>query len=142
MSTPDNNEEAGKRSSATGPEVAKAVSPASPPTNETGETPEEADEGHVAIDGDDLLKRVRSFVGRFVIHPSTIALDAHVLWIAHTHLMDSWFTTPRLAVLSPEPGSGKSRLLEITVLLVPRPILSVQSTSAYVIRKIADQSAA
>ncbi len=77
---------------------------------------------------------------RFVIYPSAEAAIAHVLWVAHTHLMDAWFTTPRLAALSPEPGSGKSRLLEITALLVPRAILTVQSSPAYILRKISDQA--
>ena len=64
---------------------------------------------------------------------------AHVLWMGHTHLVGASFTTPRLAVLSPEPGSGKSRVLEITSLFVPNPVLSICSTSAYILRKIADQ---
>jgi hypothetical protein len=55
-------------------------------------------------------------------------------------MMDAWFSTPRLAVLSPEPGSGKSRVLEITMMLVPRPILSVNSSAAFILRMIADQT--
>jgi hypothetical protein len=90
------------------------------------------------IDGDDLLLRVHAFLRRFVCYPSEASSIAHVLWIAHTHLMDAWFSTPRLAVLSPEPGSGKSRLLEMTALLVPRPQLSVNSSAAYILRRIAD----
>ena len=35
--------------------------------------------------------------------------------------MDEWESTPRLAFLSPEPGSGKTRALEISETLVPRP---------------------
>jgi hypothetical protein len=37
-----------------------------------------------------LLDDVHAFLGRFVIYPSKEAHDAHVLWIAHTHLMDAW----------------------------------------------------
>lgn len=85
------------------------------------------------------LNAVESFLKRFVAYPSTNALVAHVLWIAHTHLMDSWDTTPRIAFLSPEKGSGKSRALEVTALLVPRPIESVNVSPAYLIRKISDQ---
>ena len=54
-----------------------------------------------------LLNDVRAFLGRFVAYPSEDARIAHTLWIAHTHLMDCWETTPRIAFLSPEPGSGK-----------------------------------
>lgn len=89
--------------------------------------------------GADLLDRVLAYARRFICYPSDEAGIAHVLWIAHTHLMDAWFSTPRLAVLSPEPGSGKSRVLEITALLVPNPLLSVNSSAAFVMRTIADQ---
>jgi hypothetical protein len=85
------------------------------------------------------LNEVERFLKRFVAYPSTNALVAHVLWIAHTHLMDAWDTTPRIAFLSPEKGSGKSRALEVTALLVPRPIESVNVSPAYLIRKISDQ---
>lgn len=91
------------------------------------------------IDGEDLLDRVYKYVGRFVNYPSIAAGKSHTLWIAHTHLMEAWFSTPRLAVLSPEPGSGKSRVLEMTALLVPRPLLSAVSSSAFIMRSIADQ---
>jgi hypothetical protein len=52
--------------------------------------------------------------------------------------MDKWDTTPRLAVLSKEPASGKSRVLEITENLVPRPVCSVNASPAYLFRRIAD----
>lgn len=60
------------------------------------------------------------------------------LWAAHAHAMDAWESTPRLAFVSPEPGSGKSRALEITELLVPRPVAAVNVTPAYLFRKVAD----
>lgn len=92
-----------------------------------------------SINGENLFDRIHTYLARFVSYPSKTSSIAHVLWIAHTHLMEAWFTTPRLAVLSPEPGSGKSRVLELTAILVPRPVFSVTSSSAYVLRKIADQ---
>lgn len=87
--------------------------------------------------GAELLGRVHSFLGRFVAYPSVEVHAAHVLWIAHTHLMDAWESTPRIAFLSPEPGSGKTRALEITELLVPRPVEAVNVTPAYLFRKVA-----
>ena len=91
------------------------------------------------IDGSDLLERVHKYVGRFVCYPTVAAGNAHTLWIAHAHLMGAWFSTPRLAVLSPEPGSGKSRVLEMTAVLVPNALLSAVSSSAFVMRSVADQ---
>lgn len=84
-----------------------------------------------------LLDQVHRFLGDFVAYPSSEARTAHVLWIAHTHMMDAWESTPRIAFLSPEPGSGKTRALEITELLVPRPVEAVNVTPAYLFRKVA-----
>lgn len=85
-----------------------------------------------------LLDDVQTFLSRFVAYPSPHALIAHVLWIAHVWLMDYWESTPRLAFLSPEPGSGKSRALEVTEPLVPRPVHAVNTTPAYLFRKVSD----
>jgi hypothetical protein len=89
--------------------------------------------------GDALLNEVHSFLERFIQYPSPHAHVAHTLWIAHAHLMVVWAETPRLAFLSPEPASGKTRALEITELLVPRPVLSVNATPAYLFRKVSDE---
>ena len=84
------------------------------------------------------LDHVHAFIGRFVSYPSPEAQTAHALWIAHAHFMEHWDSTPRMAFLSPEPGSGKSRALEVTALLVPRPVETVNATPAYLFRKVAD----
>jgi Protein of unknown function (DUF3631) len=83
-----------------------------------------------------LLDEVDAFLSRFVIYPSEQAKIAHVLWIAHTHLMDVWESTPRIAFLSPEPASGKTRALEISDLLVPSPVEAVNVSPAYLFRKV------
>jgi hypothetical protein len=88
-------------------------------------------------DGAAILDEVYDFLGRFVAYPSRHARIAHTLWIAHTHAMDAWESTPRIAFLSPEPASGKSRALEVTELLVPRPVEAVNVTPAYLFRKVA-----
>lgn len=92
-------------------------------------------------DGAAILRDVYDHLGRFVAYPSHHAKVAHVLWVAHAHLMDAWDTTPRIAFLSTEPGSGKSRALEVTESLVPNPLLAVSATPAYLIRRIADEDA-
>lgn len=87
--------------------------------------------------GAELLHDLREFLTRFVAYPSPEAAIAHALWIAHAHVMDAWESTPRIAFLSPEPGSGKTRALEITELLVPRPVEAINVTPAYLFRKVA-----
>ncbi len=89
-------------------------------------------------DGAALLYDLYHFLGRFVSYPSEHAQLAHALWISHAHLMECWESTPRLAFLSPEPGSGKTRALEVTETLVPRPVEAINATPAYLFRKVND----
>ena len=89
-----------------------------------------------ALDGAQILTDVHEFIGRFVAYPTEHAHVAHTLWIAHTHGMEAWDSTPRIAFLSPEPGSGKTRALEVTEPLVPGPVEAVNVTSAYLFRKV------
>jgi Protein of unknown function (DUF3631)/Domain of unknown function (DUF3854) len=94
----------------------------------------------ITWDGDlaALLDDVVTFLHRFVAYPNEHAGIAHALWTAHAHQMDAWESTPRIAFLSPEPGSGKTRALEVTELLVPRPVEAVNTTPAYLFRKVSD----
>ncbi len=107
--------------------AAQPVTVVTPVTESGGD-----EEGHV------LLDDVESFLARYVVYPSAHARTAHALWIVHTHLIDEWDSSPRLAFLSPEPASGKTRALEVTELLVPDPVLSVNVSPAYLFRKVGD----
>jgi len=82
------------------------------------------------------LDLVESYLRRFVAYPSEHALVAHVLWIAHAHLIECFDTTPRLAFMSAEKESGKTRALEVTALLVPDPILSISASPAVIVRLV------
>lgn len=93
-----------------------------------------------SVDGAQLLTDVADFCRRFIAYPSEHAAVAHALWVAHAHAMDAWESTPRIAFLSPEPGSGKTRALEISELLVPNPVEAINATAAYMFRRISDPS--
>jgi hypothetical protein len=93
-------------------------------------------------DGAALLDDVYKFLGRFIVYPSEPARVAHTLWVEHTHVMDAWESTPRIAFLSAEKGSGKTRAMEITELLVPNPVLAINVTPAYLFRKVGDEDGA
>ena len=86
--------------------------------------------------GAKILDAILAYLKRYVVYPSEDAAIAHTLWIAHTHRMDAWESTPRIAFLSPEPGSGKSRALELTETLVPGPVQAVNVSAAYLFRKV------
>jgi hypothetical protein len=92
--------------------------------------------------GERMIEAVTVFLGRFVSYPSEHAHVAHALWIIHTHMMNAWDSTPRLAFLSAEPASGKTRALEITELLVPNPVPTVNVSPAYLFRKVGSEDSA
>lgn len=91
-------------------------------------------------EGSAVLNAVEGFLRRFIAYPSEHAAVAHTLWVAHTHRMDAWESTPRMFFSSTEPGSGKTRGLEVTELLVPRPVHAVNTTPAYLFRKVSDEA--
>lgn len=86
--------------------------------------------------GDDelstILDRIEEVFTRYVAFPSDEARWAVVGWVVHCWVVAAFDTTPRLAVLSPEKGSGKTRVLEILVLLCPNAMLTVQISPAAV----------
>ncbi|MBB0245208.1 DUF3631 domain-containing protein [Streptomyces alkaliphilus] len=86
------------------------------------------------IDGAALLDEVEAFHRRFNVFPTEAAYVAVTLWDAHAHLLDCFDSTPRLAFLSPEPGSGKTRALEIVEILVPQPMMAVNASAAALFR--------
>lgn len=88
---------------------------------------------------DQALTDVHTFLSRFIAYPNEESAFAHTLWIAHAHAVDSFDNTPRLAFLSPEPGSGKSRCMELTEALVPRPLLSINASVAAIFREIGSE---
>jgi hypothetical protein len=81
--------------------------------------------GDVEITGADWLDYMRQFYARYVYWPSPAALDAAVLWAAHTYARDPdwrliWSATPRLFMLSSKPASGKSTVLRLLARTCPR----------------------
>ncbi|WP_030618597.1 DUF3631 domain-containing protein [Streptomyces achromogenes] len=87
-------------------------------------------------DGATLLDAVEAFHRRFNVFPTEAAFVAVTLWDAHAHLLDCFDSTPRLAFLSPEPGSGKTRALEIVETLVPQPMTAVNASAAALFRSV------
>lgn len=87
-------------------------------------------------DGGRLLRTVLEFGCRYISFPSQDAAVAWSLWVLHCHLIGLLDSTPRLAVIAPEKGCGKTRVLEVMATLVPRPMASVLVTPAVLYRSI------
>ncbi|HEY5802583.1 MAG TPA: DUF3631 domain-containing protein [Lysobacter sp.] len=87
--------------------------------------------------GAELLDDVEHFVRRFVALPAAADYVAVTLWAAHAHVAEHLHTSPRLALLSPEPGSGKTRVLEVLNLLVRAPMFAFGASVAAIFRSMA-----
>ncbi|MFI1091944.1 DUF3631 domain-containing protein [Streptomyces sp. NPDC020917] len=83
-----------------------------------------------------LLDEVEAFHRRFNVFPLEAAYVAVALWDAHAHLVDAFDSTPRIAFLSPEPGSGKSRALEVMETLVPNRMMAANATANAMFRAV------
>lgn len=87
-------------------------------------------------DGALLLDKVSAFLSRFVAFPSPLYAAACALWVVHTHALDAFESTPRLAIISAEKQSGKTRLLEVLELLVVNSMHAVNISVAALFRQI------
>jgi hypothetical protein len=85
-----------------------------------------------------VLDQVSAFVRRFSAFPSEHCAPTLALWYAHTHIADRLYVTPRLILDSAEPGSGKTRVLEVAQYLVAAPEMTVSATRAALFRLVAE----
>jgi len=111
--------------------------PATPPARRPGER----------IPGDQLLDLLRQWIGTYARFPSPGALDLMTAWVAHAHMKDEKGTlvfraTPRLYFLSSDPGSGKSKCLELLNMLCPDTFgLDLEPTKAGLIHTLSKEHA-
>ncbi|KAA1033957.1 DUF3631 domain-containing protein [Pseudonocardia sp. EV170527-09] len=91
-----------------------------------------------AIAPAELLDQITSFVSRFSVFPDRHTAPMLALWYAHTHAIEHFYTTPRLVLDSVEPGSGKTRVLEVAQFLVRKPEMTISATTAAVFRMLCD----
>ncbi|MFG3474207.1 DUF3631 domain-containing protein [Streptomyces sp. NPDC047980] len=87
---------------------------------------ETGDEGAV------LLDDLHAAIGRYVVLPSEEALTAVTLWVAASHIQPALQHAPRLAVVGPTKGCGKSRVLDVLHETVSRPMMTVNTSPAVV----------
>jgi hypothetical protein len=88
--------------------------------------------------GQSVLDDVTAFIRRFSAFPSQHCAPALALWYAHTHIADRLYVTPRLILDSAEPGSGKTRVLEVAQYLVAAPEMTLSASRAALFRIVAE----
>jgi hypothetical protein len=89
--------------------------------------------------GAQVLDAIEKFIRRFCVLPGEHCYVAVTLWAAHTHFIGHLETTPRLACLSPEPGSGKTRVLEVLDVLCANPLMALDISMAAFFRIVEDR---
>ncbi|MFE9541475.1 hypothetical protein [Streptomyces sp. NPDC006639] len=94
--------------------------------------------GETAEEGAALLDDLRAAIGRYVVLPSEEALTAVTLWVAASHIQPALQHAPRLAVVGPTKGCGKSRVLDVLHETVSRPMMTVNTSLAVVFRIIGE----
>ncbi|MDQ3762436.1 MAG: DUF3631 domain-containing protein [Actinomycetota bacterium] len=92
--------------------------------------------GGPARAGHEVLDAVAAFVARFSVFPSEHCAPTLALWYAHTHATEQFYVTPRLVLDSAEPGSGKTRVLEVAQYLVRAPEMTISATPAALFRLV------
>jgi hypothetical protein len=86
------------------------------------------------------LDEIRDWFARFVRTMDDLDLDLLTLWAAHTHLCQEPYTTPRLVLDSPVPGSGKTTVLEHLSRLCLRPVQMAALSSPALLTRMLDKA--
>ena len=83
----------------------------------------------------EILDDVQTFVTRYVVIGSSEAI-AIALWIVHVWVLEAFDATGYLEIRSPVRRCGKSTLLDVLELLVPKPWKAIEPSEAVFYRRI------
>jgi hypothetical protein len=81
------------------------------------------------VNGETLLNELTATLRRHVVMEDGAA-EVAALWAMHTHALDAFSISPRLAITSPVMRCGKTTLLDVLSVLVPNPTATVNTTAA------------
>jgi Protein of unknown function (DUF3631) len=87
------------------------------------------------LSGADLLDALTALISQYVVLSKNEARTV-ALWIVHTHAFDLFQITPRLKIQSPEPGCGKTTLLDVLRYTVRKPMLTAHASAAALFHQI------
>jgi putative DNA primase/helicase len=83
----------------------------------------------------ELLDKLGQTLRRYIKLPEH-AITAICLWVVHAHAIDCTEIAPVLAIESPEKRCGKTTLLSVIQVLVPRALTAANMSSAAVFRAV------
>ena len=90
------------------------------------------------MSGDDLISDVSTWLDRYIVTMTPDDTLVLSLWAMHTYLVHETYTTPRLLIDSPMPGSGKTTCLEHLHRLSHRPVQMATVSSPAMIPRMLD----
>lgn len=89
---------------------------------------------------EEVLDNTVLWLARFIVVAEPQDLHLLALWAAHTHMVEKFWSTPRLIIDSAMPGSGKTTVLEHLMRLAFKPVQAASlSSSALLARLIKDE---
>lgn len=86
--------------------------------------------------GEAVLNEVRTWLGTYILTATPEDLDMLALWAAHTHLVNETWSTPRLLLDSPMPGSGKTTVLDHLNRLCLNPVQAASLSSPSLLARL------
>lgn len=88
------------------------------------------------VNGAELAEEVRERIARHVVFAERSDVDAAVLWLIGSYLMDTWRLWPKLLISSPTKRCGKSTLLECIEAFACRPMVCANISPAALFRSL------
>ena len=89
-----------------------------------------------AVDGAELLDELHDIFNRHIIFANSHAKTACALFVLHAHAHMCATHSPILFITSPTKRCGKTNLLSVVSMLVPKPLSAANVTAATVFRAI------
>jgi putative DNA primase/helicase len=87
------------------------------------------------VDGAELLDEIVAAIKVYLVMPNYGA-HAAALWAMHTHCLNCFSHSPRVAITSPEPNCGKTTLLDVLKKLSRRPMPTDNVTVSSLFRMV------
>jgi hypothetical protein len=84
----------------------------------------------------DLLDAIKIWFQRYIYVVDENDLDIIALWTFHTWVCEETYTTPRLLITSPVPGSGKTTVLEHLAKLARKPVQMASVSSSALLARL------
>ncbi len=91
------------------------------------------------VDGAEMLAELAGHFREYIVTVTDADHDLLALWTVHTHLVVECYTSPRLQIDSPMPGSGKTTVLEHLQRLACRPIQMASLSSPALLTRMLDK---